>query len=97
MSCAGARGATDTGNTIGITWAKVSWNSGRLRPDDPDVVYLNGVKPTTGYDPEHMREMVVLQARDIHVAAAALPVLLPQLGIPVDAVGIVRRSDQGDR
>ena len=91
------RFAVSSGNTIGITRATVSWNSGAHRPNNPDVVYLNGVKPATDREPEHMREMVVLRARDIHVAAAALPVLLPQLGIPVDAVGIVRRSDQGDR
>ena len=39
--------------------------------------------------PRTVRETVLVWSRDPQRTADALPVLLPQLGIPVDAVGVV--------
>ena len=39
-----------------------------------------------------VRETIVVGSRDSQRTADALPVLLPQLGIPVDAVGVVAYS-----
>ena len=39
-----------------------------------------------------IREAIVVSALDPHAAAAALPKLLPRLGIPVDAVGVVTHT-----
>ena len=45
-------------------------------------------------DESEWRTTIVVGALDPHGAAAALPTLLPQLGIPVDAVGIVSHSNR---
>ena len=39
------------------------------------------------------RETIHVWGTDAQRVAGALPVLLPQLGIPVDAVGVVAQSD----
>ena len=81
------RFAVSAGNTLGITDAIVSWNSGGRRPA---VVHFDSVPTAVGDDPSEMRETIVLQARgDVHRVAEALPSLLKQLRIPLDAVGIV--------
>ena len=76
------RFALSAGNTIGITGARVYWN---IRWGD--AVYLNGL--TASRDPAMLRETILVSTRDVHGTADALPVLLPLLGIPVDAVGVV--------
>ena len=78
------RFALSAGNTIGITDAKVVSNSTRSY-----AIYLNGMKPTER--PELIRETIIVWARDAQRAADALPVLLPLLGIPVNAVGMVEK------
>ncbi len=87
------RFAVSAGNTIGITNAYVLWNqqiTGGL------VVYprvfLNGLSPAGDNDHGDKRETIFVVTRgDQQVVVDALPVLLPLLGIPVDAVGVVNR------
>ncbi len=90
------RFAVSAGNTIGVIDARVTWNyqlTGGL------VVYprvfLNGLSPAGEFQYADQREMIVVDTRgDQQVVVDALPVLLPPLGIPVDAVGMVsRRTD----
>ena len=86
------RFALSAANTIGIIGAGVWWNqqlTGGL------VVYprvfLNGLSAASG--PADKRETIVVDTRDDQqVVVDALPVLLPLLGIPVDAVGVVERK-----
>ena len=80
-------------NTIGVVDAYVS---GNLQPVGGFVVYpwvfLNGPSPADKLQPADIRETIVVVTRgDQQVVADALPVLLPLLGIPVDAVGVVHR------
>ena len=79
------RFALSAGNTLGITGARVYWN---VRWGD--AVYLNGL--TASGDPAMLRETIEVSTRDVHGTVDALPVLLPLLGIPVDAVGVVGPS-----
>ena len=77
------------GNTIGITAAGVSTNQG-ARPEP--VVWLNGLRDAGVEESSaaaNGRETIRGGARDPQRVADALPTLLPRLGIPVDAVGIV--------
>ena len=46
-------------------------------------------------DGEEVREILVVWAFNHELAAAALPELLPELGIPVDAVGLVLGATEG--
>ena len=87
------RFAVTSGNTIGIITARVSSND---ISDHREVVWpLKDLGPrsshVSAYD--EIRETVRLYANDAARVAAALPVLLPQLGIPVDAVGMVIKDD----
>ena len=83
------RFAQTAGNTIGITGAVVTMNhGGHIAP-----LYPLAELPEAE-DPSEWRTTIVVGALDPHGAAAALPRLLPQLGIPVDAVGIVAHSDR---
>ena len=78
-------------NTIGIIGAGVSWNQqltggGVVYPR----VFLNGLSAASG--PADIRETIMVRTRgDQQVVVDALPTLLPLLGIPVDAVGVVHR------
>ena len=78
------RFALSAGNTIGITGAKVGTNQ---RSDG--AVFLNGLTPVSSGNAPALRETIVVTARDVQRVADALPVLLPLLSIPVDAVGVV--------
>ena len=81
------RFALSAGNTIGIRSALVGDNP--KRPPG-EAVYLNGIMPAGQFEPERKRETItVFTTADLRSVAAALPVLLPLLGIPVDAVGMV--------
>ena len=77
------RFALSAGNTVGVARASVGHTGmlrGALRP-------LDGVSRTSS--PADHRETIVVWTTDPEGLVDALPVLLPQLGIPVDAVGIV--------
>ncbi len=54
----------------------------------------NGVTPDR---PQDIRETISVSALDPEVARAALPEVLPLLGIPVDAVGRIRHRDTDRR
>ena len=79
------RFAMSAGNTIGITGASVEDGAGR-RSSDRVMLLQDG--PAGG----RLRETVLVWSYYPGRVADALPTLLPQLGIPVDAVGILKKS-----
>ena len=84
------RFAVSASNTIGIIDARVHWNQQRGRVLYPNL-FLNGLGSAND-SPADRRETIEVWTRgDQQVVADALPTLLPLLGIPVDAVGVVRR------
>ena len=80
------RFALSQGNTIGITGAVVApnWN-----PYEEAVFPLSGLVEATPDDYSEYRQTVHVWAIDAQRVVNALPTLLPLLGIPVDAVGVV--------
>ena len=76
------RFALSEGNTIGITqvWVdtNIEWN---------ETVFRSGLQKREG--PSTIRDTVVVVGLDARMIVDALPRLLPLLGIPVDAVGVV--------
>ena len=91
------RFAASSGNTIGIVQAGVGLNKGAYRGG---VVYpLTSVPQarkdhSTGFlDKATLRHTVRVYTLDLEKTVGALPQLLPQLNIPVDAVGLVAQVD----
>ncbi len=91
------RFAASSGNTIGIVQAEVGLNKGAYRGG---VVYpLTSVPQarkdhSTGFlDKATLRHTVRVYTLDLEKTVGALPQLLPQLNIPVDAVGLVAQVD----
>ena len=84
------RFATSRGNTIGIMLTVVASNQwgapSAIWPTDNLGPARKGL---IGYDPASMRETIAVTGFNAQRIAEALPTLLPLLGIPVDAVGIV--------
>ena len=91
------RFALSAGNAIGVTGAQVGVNSSAYSGiHDGKLVWMNGVEPM-GVTPccqewSEARNILIVGALDPDRVAAALPQLLPLLGIPVDAVGLVAHS-----
>ena len=86
------RFSLSAGNTVGIITARVGVN---VSPGVDDIWLLEDLKQARSISHEaDIRETVVVWALDPPVAAAALPDLLPKLGIPVDAVGIVYHAER---
>ena len=92
------RFALSVANTIGIEEASVAVNV-YGRPPEPRVVYLNGVTPVAD-DPSGIfqdygtrRSILAVYALESAVVVKALPRLLPALGIPADAMGVVIQTD----
>ena len=90
------RFATSTGNTIGITGARLKDNSGSFhghtvfRMSPASLVSLApAISGAYGLDWTTVRDTIVVWGFDAQRIADALPTLLPLLGIPVDAVGVV--------
>ncbi len=87
------RFALSPSNTIGIVYAGVRANKKydhleNLFPlDDLDVAVYG--------DASTLRDTVGIHALDARVVVEALPELLPLLGIPIDAVGVVSTIDEG--
>ena len=82
------RFALSAGNTVGITGAKIYVN--RAGPYQGPVIYpLTELPPVERGDLAGLRETTYLETIDLQGTVDALPQLLPQLGIPVDAVGMV--------
>lgn len=80
------RFALSSGNTIGITGAVVGDNR---NPYERAVFPLSSLAEAGGESYSDFRETVHVWALDAQRVANALPTLLPLLGIPVDAVGVV--------
>ena len=93
------RFATSRGNTIGITSAEVDFNRSGGYPRS--VVWpLDDLGPAAetesgNTDWSTVREIIQVWGGEAQRIADALPVLLPLLGIPVDAVGVVTTSWRG--
>ncbi len=81
------RFAVSAGNTIGIGGAKVSPNIGISETLFP----LDNLRPTVYEGSDQTRETIRVWGVDEQRIAESLPVLLPQLGIPIDAVGMIKR------
>ena len=90
------RFALSAGNTIGVVGSKLRVNFPVYSGED---VWLNGVEPAgpdkwgISHDWPAIREILVVRALDPPLVVAALPELLPKLGIPADAVGLVYHVD----
>ena len=82
------RFAVSSGNTIGITGGRVGLNS---CPCEQAVFPLDDMPELVSGGASEVRETVHVWAIDPQRVADALPTLLPQLGIPVDAVGVIGR------
>ena len=80
------RFAVSSGNTIGIATARIGTND-----DAPQSVFVNGMTPFNWdrNSASDIRETILIRTYDVQKVVDALPVLLPLLGIPVDAVGVV--------
>ena len=95
------RFAHSRGNTIGIMGAEVDTNRRRRSGYSGSVVWpLDHLGPAEahesgGTDRSTVRETIQVWGGDAQRIADALPVLLPLLGIPVDAVGLVTTSWRG--
>ena len=82
------RFALSAGNTLGIIGAKIYVN--RAGTYQGPVIYpLTELPPVERGDLAGLRETTYLEKIDLQGTVDALPQLLPQLGIPVDAVGMV--------
>ena len=82
------RFAVSSGNTIGITGAEVAPNLRATGP--PVIVFPLASLPEVDYNNlPGRRETIRVWTLDAQRVANALPTLLPQLGIPIDAVGVV--------
>ncbi len=79
------RFALSPGNTIGITGAVVGENVDLYE----SAVFLNDLTEAAADSYSDYRETIHVWALDAQPVANALPTLLPLLGIPVDAVGVV--------
>ena len=93
------RFALSTSNTVGLYEATIDDNKDAKKFE---VVFTSaGPGPARmtedgGYDLSKVRTTILLVGFDPHRLADALPTLLPLLGIPTDAVGVVgRRKDPG--
>ena len=94
------RFAVSSGNTIGILWSRVRENWESYHTTGGEVVYpLPEVpeavpRPELGgvAHPEDYRTTLHVMTYELQRTVDALPVLLPLLGIPVDAVGVVIES-----
>ena len=85
------------GNTVGIVGAWLDMNVVFDDGRNPGYTWLNGVQPTVSngatWNLNRMRNILRVETLDPEATIAAFPTLLPALGIPIDAVGLVVRSD----
>ena len=91
------RFALSTGNTVGIRTAWVGTNVNKLGRGGIHIATADGpglFDMSVGegkIDWSKARDTVNIMAYDAEAVANALPRLLPLLGIPVDAVGVIRQ------
>ena len=82
------RFALSGGNTIGVTAAEVDFNT--IRDEQLDPMWpLDSLRPANEDAFSELRKTIVVWGMNSQRIADALPTLLPLLGIPVDAVGLV--------
>ena len=81
------RFSVSPGNTVGIVRAKVDLNYAMY--EDSRDVWMNGAEPAALSGYSDVRNILQVFVLDTDAAVAAFPELLPQLGIPIDAVGLV--------
>ena len=81
------RFSVSPGNTVGIVRAKVDLNYAMY--EDSRDVWMNGAEPSALSGYSDVRNILHVYVLDTDAAVAAFPELLPQLGIPTDAVGLV--------
>ena len=92
------RFARSSGNTIGIIQASVDWNV--AWPGAETVFPLDSLQAATedeyfpGPDYNTVRDTINLETLELQRTVDALPYLLGQLNIPVDAVGKIHRRDK---
>ena len=82
------RFALSAGNTVGITGGQIGMNNTGFDGLFGGEVWLNP-SDLAGEDLADARNILIVWALDPERTATALPNLLPQLGIPADAVGLV--------
>ena len=94
------RFAVSAGNTVGITGAEVTYNTTGHGFNDEPRVWMNGLEPlqkdpagSDDWDWSTARTILMVWAVDPTLAVAALPKLLPELGIPDDSVRLVAHYD----
>ena len=91
------RFSRSSGNTLGINGAIILYNGAFIEwYFDESVILTPGLVAVDEYDPEsnfgrEAKEFIAIQSAhdDLERIVDALPVLLPQLGIPSDVVGMV--------
>ncbi len=88
------RFALSPSNTIGIVDANVRPNK-NYQPALENVFPLDDLDLAVYGDASTLRDTVGIDALDARAVVEALPELLPLLGIPIDAVGVVRTIDEG--
>ena len=88
-------------NTIGLLTVELNTNGHFERESEDIQLWVGGNKPAgpdkffgIGLDFDELRNILVLGATDHYKVADALPHLLPRLGIPLDAVGLVIHKDR---
>ena len=79
------RFALSASNTLGIVGARIKTNA-RQHEDD---IFLSGMQDREDENYRTYRTIISVNSQKPRETAAALPQLLGQLGIPVDAVGMV--------
>ena len=82
------RFARSSGNTLGITSAQLGYNINRYAGAPAVSWPLNDIQEAHDNRAE-WRTIIHLQTLDVPGTTAALPQLLSQLSIPVDAVGLI--------
>ena len=91
------RFALSASNTIGIDFGFVSDNADDFSPSSRITMWLNGVEPSGSNDYtwnwDRVRNILGVWTLNPVATIAALPTLVPALGIPTDAVGVVKRTD----
>ena len=80
------------GNTVGIVGAYVRTNS--LAYGGWDHAFLSGQRERVSEDQSTIRDILMVSGVDAQAVADALPALLPLLGIPANAVGMVYTGDE---
>ena len=81
------RFSVSVGNTVGIVRANVDLNYAMNHSRE---VWMNGAEPSAMDGWSDVRNILQVYVLDTDAAVATFPELLPQLGIPTDAVGVVR-------